>query len=288
MDYKTWSAFVLFILFVYVKGLSVVTGNDNNTLTSIEELRADAKNTDVFRQLLNQETLIRISLVKNVHTLMKDMVDMKQVITSLQESQKDSSSLISNLRTEVASLKEQNKKLNNDIISLKETAGIVKENLTELFEIQQTVDRNMKVKRQTFESNITTVLGDIKTEVRYLSVTLLDLNKHTLDMEKTLPKTIEEKHAKDYERLNESMTNLNADLIATKGRLQATVNDLSSFQYNITSSVSHDINSTINTLKAEVTQSKMDNLKLISSVSSLEVFRMNVTNNHCGKYSKEM
>ncbi|XP_062590172.1 uncharacterized protein LOC134251774 [Saccostrea cucullata] len=265
MDCRTLSAFVLFMSLVYVKGLSVVTGNDNQTLTSMEELRVDAKNTDVFRQLLNQETLIRISLVKNVHALMKDMVDMKQVIISLQESQKESSSLISDLRTEVASLKEQNKKLNNDIISLKENAGIVQENLTELFEIQRTVDRNMEVKRQTFESNITTVLGDMKTEVRYLSVTLLDLNKHTLEMDKTLTKAIEEKTAKDYEKLNESITNLNADLMTTNGRIMAT----------------DDINRTINALRTDVMQSKMENLKLSSAVSSLEVFRMNMTNNHC-------
>ncbi|XP_061187003.1 uncharacterized protein LOC133195155, partial [Saccostrea echinata] len=236
----TWTllAFGLSISFAFVKGLSVVTDNDNHTLTSLEEIKVDAKNTDVFRQLLNQETLIRISLVKNVHTLMKDMVDMKQFLTFLQESQKESSSLISNLRTEVASLKEQNKKLNNDIISLKENAEIVKENLTELLKIQQTVDRNMEVKRQTFESNISSVLGDLKTEVRYQSVTLLDLNKHTMDMEKTLPKTIEEKNAKDYEMLNESFNNLNADLMATKRRLLTTANDLSSFQNIFTSSVS--------------------------------------------------
>ncbi|XP_061187002.1 complement C1q-like protein 4 [Saccostrea echinata] len=111
MDFKPLLVFVLSVSFIHIKGLSIVTGNDNYTLTSMKEIRVDAKSTDVFRQLLNQETLIRMSLVRSVDTLIKDVIDMKQIISSLQESQRDNSFL----QTEVASLKNENEKLKEDI-----------------------------------------------------------------------------------------------------------------------------------------------------------------------------
>ncbi|XP_062590174.1 uncharacterized protein LOC134251776 [Saccostrea cucullata] len=108
MDYKSCLFFVLSASYVHINGFSIVTDNDNNTLTSMHEVRVDVKNTDVLRQLLNQETLIRISLVR-------DVFDMRQTVTSLRESQKECALLISDLQTELTSLKEETKKLKEDI-----------------------------------------------------------------------------------------------------------------------------------------------------------------------------
>ncbi|XP_062605862.1 uncharacterized protein LOC134267666 [Saccostrea cucullata] len=108
MDYKSCLVFVLFASYVHINGLPIVTDNDNNTLTSMNEVRVDVKNKDVLRQLLNQETLIRISLVR-------DVFEMRQTLTSLRESQNECALLISDLQTELASLKEETKKLKEDI-----------------------------------------------------------------------------------------------------------------------------------------------------------------------------
>ena len=50
--------------------------SQNRTNPIINEI--SAKNVDVFRKLLNQETLIRINLVKNVHALMKNMLTLQE------------------------------------------------------------------------------------------------------------------------------------------------------------------------------------------------------------------
>lgn len=58
--------------------------------TSIPE-RATPQGADatVLRQLLNQETLIRMSVEKNVHVLMKDMVSLKDSLAGIGQIAKD-------------------------------------------------------------------------------------------------------------------------------------------------------------------------------------------------------
>lgn len=57
--------------------------------------------TDVFRQLLNQETLVRMTLVKNVHSLRKDMVEMKESKSNSKKRLNDAEKEISSLKNEL-------------------------------------------------------------------------------------------------------------------------------------------------------------------------------------------
>lgn len=74
--------------FIFTELLCVIQTSGFSSLTDVETqnvtLRdeAIATKTDVFRQLLNQETLIRMSLVKDVNSLVKDMVEIKEVMTT--------------------------------------------------------------------------------------------------------------------------------------------------------------------------------------------------------------
>ena len=63
---------------VHSATVSILTDeiSQNKTNPNINEI--SAKNVDVFRQLMNQETIIRINLVKNVHALMKDMLTLQE------------------------------------------------------------------------------------------------------------------------------------------------------------------------------------------------------------------
>ena len=98
------TGYLSLILAVIVRSatLSVLTdGNIQNS--AIQDLAGmDVKNVDVFRQLLNQETIIRMTLVKNVHALMKDMLTLKEnlsvaerKISTLQTSTNSQTGLIS-------------------------------------------------------------------------------------------------------------------------------------------------------------------------------------------------
>lgn len=63
---------------------SMLTDDETKNLTSLNLDSLDSRNVDIFRQLLNQETLIRMTLVKNVHALMKDMLTLQEKLTAVE------------------------------------------------------------------------------------------------------------------------------------------------------------------------------------------------------------
>ena len=67
-----------FIAGIHSAAVSILTDEIPHNSTSVNMNEISAINVDVFRQLLNQETIIRMTMVKNVHTLMKEMVTLQQ------------------------------------------------------------------------------------------------------------------------------------------------------------------------------------------------------------------
>lgn len=63
---------------------SMLTDDETKNLTSLNLDSLDSRNVDIVRQLLNQETLIRMTLVKNVHALMKDMLTLQEKLTAVE------------------------------------------------------------------------------------------------------------------------------------------------------------------------------------------------------------
>ncbi|XP_062616060.1 uncharacterized protein LOC134277765 [Saccostrea cucullata] len=276
--------FTLLLAFlIQINGLSIFTDSSGNSSSLLDISDSESKTTDVFRQLLNQETIIRMSLVKNVHALMKDMLDLKKNMETLETSQQETDVEVTALKQEVEKLKRENQRLELENGRYEETFRAVTENFTKVDEYIQQVVEQLEEKRERFETNTSNVLADFKVEVRYLSVTLLDLNKHTLEIDKKFPEMMQEKYEQISLRLNTSVENLNNDIIATNKTMLQSLSNLENSQNIIQNSISVDINKTLDELMAEVKQSKYDQLQLSTTVSSLEVFRMNVTNNMSGK-----
>ena len=130
--------------------------SQNSTYHNLNEISAN--NVDVFRQLLNQETLIRINLVKNVHALMKDMLTLQE---KLAETEGKISTMkattdheISELKKQVEILKVENAALKNKTADDEKEIMILKENL----------------------ENVSNTLADVKVEVRFLSITVFGMN----------------------------------------------------------------------------------------------------------------
>ncbi|XP_061176741.1 uncharacterized protein LOC133185494 isoform X1 [Saccostrea echinata] len=276
----------MFGFLIQTNGLSIFTDNSDNSSNLLDINSLDSKNTDVFRQLLNQETIIRMSLVKNVHALMKDMFDLKKSMETLETSQQKTDVEVAALKQEVDKLKRQNQRFELEHRRYEETFRAVTENFTKIDEHIQQVVAQLEEKRENFEINTSVVLADLKVEVRYLSVTLLDLNKHTLEMDKNIPKLIEEKYEHLSLRMNTSVENLTNDIMTTNKTMLKSVSDLEHSQNIIQNSISVNINKTLEDMMAEVKQSKYDQLQLSSTVSSLEVFRINLTNNILDKPKK--
>ncbi|XP_061167550.1 multimerin-2-like [Saccostrea echinata] len=220
-----------------VFNLSILTDDSGRNITDLDMNNIDPKNSDVFRQLLNQETLIRMALVKNVHVLMKDMVDLKKKLESVESLQQSAEIKITALQQEVNDLKRENQKLSLENRKFEETFSLVKDNFTQIKDQFKDFAKEVEEKRDAFERNTT--------------------------------------------MFNMSLETLSDDLIATSTKLSKSVSNLENSQNAIIASVADDINKTLGDLKTEVKQSQNDQLKLSATVSSLEVFRMNITNNHC-------
>ncbi|XP_062574642.1 uncharacterized protein LOC134236474 isoform X1 [Saccostrea cucullata] len=279
--------FTLLLAFlIQINGLSIFTDSSGNSSSLLDISDSESKTTDVFRQLLNQETIIRMSLVKNVHALMKDMLDLKKNMETLETSQQETDVEVTALKQEVEKLKRENQRLELENGRYEETFRAVTENFTKVDEYIQQVVEQLEEKRERFETNTSNVLADFKVEVRYLSVTLLDLNKHTLEIDKKFPEMMQEKYEQISLRLNTSVENLNNDIIATNKTMLQSLSNLENSQNIIQNSISVNISKTLEDIMSEVKQSKYEQLQLSSTVSSLEVFRMNLTNNISDKSKK--
>lgn len=162
---------VLVFVCIYVvqtSSLSVVTDDESKNITSLKLDTLDSGNVDVFRQLLNQETIIRITLVKNVHTLMKDMLTLQEKLyvaeNKISTIQTSTDHEIRELKKEVDILKAENSFLKNHSIFCKNDLEKLNENL----------------------DNVTKSLTDVKVEVRYLTITLFDINDRYREIEKLI------------------------------------------------------------------------------------------------------
>ncbi|XP_019926227.3 structural maintenance of chromosomes protein 2 [Magallana gigas] len=265
--------------------LSILTDGETQNGT-LRDKSVDTE-TDVFRQLLNQETLIRMSLVKNVHSLMKDMIEMKESMSASNKRLHDAEKEISSLKNEVQLLKTENQKFKEQAVKFQDDFRTtdsrfneIEGNFTKVSQSQTQYERHVNDKIEDFEKNTSTILNDIKIEVRYLSVTLLDLNKHTMELNMSIPELIESRITDFTANVNRSVGDINHKLLTSKDYQEQLIYNLSTLgneQSSLMKIISDNLNNTINSIKADVEQSQKSQLKLSAAVSSLEVFRMNMS-----------
>ncbi|XP_056003563.1 uncharacterized protein LOC125675420 [Ostrea edulis] len=226
------AGYLTLILAVIVKtaAVSLLTDDNVHNSTNQDLVGVDSQNVDVFRQLLNQETIIRMTLVKNVHALMKDMLTLKENLAVAEQKlstlQLSTDHEISVLKTEVQELKLENHVLKNESRVQNRRLEEMERNITQITENHEEFQRKIDIDRKAFELNVSDILADIKIEVRYLSITLLDLNAHTRQIEREIPDVIDQKTLAMFESVNTSLENFNATLMATDNKFSAQFSDL--------------------------------------------------------------
>ncbi|XP_056014490.1 uncharacterized protein LOC130046569 [Ostrea edulis] len=118
----------LLLCAVHIHGLSILTGDSGPNVTQLDTNDIDSKKGISFKQLLNQETIIRIGLVKNVYDLMKDMITMKQ---SIETASQKTNLEIAVLQREVEKLKDENHRLHLQINDVNKTTVDLKTEVKE-------------------------------------------------------------------------------------------------------------------------------------------------------------
>ena len=231
-----WSRIALGFLFLtQTNSLSLLTDGVPQNITSVDK-SGDSK-TDVFRQLLNQETLIRMTMDKKVQGILKDIIEMKGDLATNAQQLREAEIEIISLRNEVSSLKTENQALQAETQKFKQVISQfennfrdIDENITHVRRNQEKHEINLNKKIERFQENTSKILDDIKIEVRYLSVTLLDLNKHTMELNLSIPSLVDDKFSRYSANLNTSMVEMGHMLLSTKDFQENVVYNLSALE----------------------------------------------------------
>ncbi|XP_062613199.1 uncharacterized protein LOC134274967 [Saccostrea cucullata] len=252
-----------FCISICLINLTIAESGISNTTenTGIEEPKLPQLGTDsvVLRQLLNQETLIRMSMTKNVHAMMKDMVSLKETVLSLQS---DMSTAKQTARDERVKMEKETETLKDEIQKLKERNEVLEKRLSAqnatdfriLAELEKSsedrkrLEKDLWTGQEKFERNASEILSDLKIQIRVLSMSLMELNKHAQEIDKTVPELIENK----YHVLSEMIANVSTSLL-------------------------EETNRSLSNIKTDLSETQLDQLKLSAAVLSLEWFRNNIS-----------
>jgi predicted RNase H-like nuclease (RuvC/YqgF family) len=106
-----------------IQSHSIITNDSGSNATQLATDNLSVKNADLFRQLLNQETIIRMGLERTLQELKKEMVTMKQSV----ETANQKASSVAGLQRELDQLKHENQRLQAENIAMNKSIETVRE-----------------------------------------------------------------------------------------------------------------------------------------------------------------
>nr|XP_022292215.1 uncharacterized protein LOC111103321 [Crassostrea virginica] len=208
---------------------------------------------DFLRQMINQETVIRLSLVKNVQALVSDVNLMKKSITTSEMTISALQQTIETLNVRVDSLEEENKRLKESSVDYQErihdletTLETVNKSVNSLNENLDTAQKQNDEKRKNIMNKTNRVIEDIKVEVRYLSVTLFDFKDHT----STKDENNNQKFIDIERHFNTSYEELQAENLETKRKfneIKAHIHNVKAVQTEYQKTITENLTTTIAT-----------------------------------------
>ena len=149
-----WSGLFLGFLFVVqTKSLSVLT--DDRPQTSGPD--GETAKTDILRQLLNQETIIRMALDKKVYDLDKDFIEMKENMAEMKNNNVNNNKQLQDAKREIEINKQQ----------LQDAKREIETNKQQLQDAKRQIEFNMQQLRDTKAE-----IAVLKDEMRSLKTQL--------------------------------------------------------------------------------------------------------------------
>ncbi|XP_061191048.1 fibrinogen-like protein 1 isoform X2 [Saccostrea echinata] len=139
--------FLLFMPIPQVRTGSLLTGTYDPNSTALINERRDIKEIDVLRQIINQETLIRVAVVKDVRAVVDD-------VRSVKRSMASSETMVSTLQQTLESLKSQVDSLNRDNTLAQKVEVLQRQ----VYTLRQT--KTLKKRVETLERQVNTLSQD--------------------------------------------------------------------------------------------------------------------------------
>ncbi|XP_061193342.1 heavy metal-binding protein HIP-like isoform X1 [Saccostrea echinata] len=175
----------------------IVFSLSNNHNTSIGNITGGLVTDDaleksgILRQLLNQETIIRMALVQNVHSLMKDILTIKNSMlvseTAMGKFKLATEKTIFQLEAEVEKLKWENQRLRNDNAEIQRklipcvngTSQTVQDSISEMRRNFDTKFIQLDSELQTIQARKANVssIATLETSLSYISTQVGNLSK---------------------------------------------------------------------------------------------------------------
>nr|XP_011427112.2 paramyosin isoform X2 [Crassostrea gigas] len=267
---------------------SSLTDGENKSSTSLETKDQESNELSILRQMINQETVIRLALVKNVHALVNDVTLMKKSLAASEARVTGQQQTIDALKIQVNSLQQENNELKNSsrinearIMELETKLQTVNENYGTLYDELNVIQKDSDDKRREMFNKTLSVLDDIKIEVRYLSVTLLDFKEHTEIENESRDKKYEELERYNF---NSSYEDLRVELFQNKNdstNRKMLIQNLEDSQTEMRRNFTEKLNRTVAKFETQLKTLEYEQLKLSSAVASLEVANMNLSKQNC-------
>ncbi|XP_034332835.1 myosin-11 isoform X2 [Magallana gigas] len=260
-----------FVGFIWAKADSSRL-TDNNKATTLQENKApDCYEISFLRQMINQETVIRLALVKNVHALVNDISILKESFAASETKISELQRRVEALNIQVSSLQQENGQLKkSSLISQAKSMELetkfqnVSDNVSALHRQLNFIQKEPDNKRQEIFNKTNAALDDIKIEVRYLSVTLLDFKERT-EIEN-------DSRDKKYSEL-ERHSNTSIESLKVINSLTMEFGNLKSFVQNLQDSqteITENLNRTVAKFDTQFTLSEHTQQKFSSALASLE------------------
>ncbi|XP_065927104.1 myosin heavy chain, skeletal muscle-like isoform X3 [Magallana gigas] len=262
---------VIWVGFIWAKADSSRLTDNNKTTTLQENKTPDCYEISFLRQMINQETVIRLALVKNVHALVNDISILKESFAASETKISELQRTVDALNIQVNSLQQENGQLKkSSLISQAKSMELetkfqnVSDNVSALHGQLNVIRKESDDKRQEVFNKTNAVLDDIKIEVRYLSVTLLDFKERT-EIEN-------ESRDKKYSEL-ERHSNTSIESLKVKNSLTKEFGNLKSFVQNLQDSqteITENINRAVARFDVQFTLSEHTQHNFSSALASLE------------------
>ncbi|XP_062579298.1 uncharacterized protein LOC134241252 isoform X2 [Saccostrea cucullata] len=200
--------------------------------------------TNILHDILSQETALRIRLQKDVETMMNEFATFKASMTNE----------INSLKQDIAELKTENYELRQNYTALKSFCS---------HECQNNVSFS------TVHMDDFNAISNLKKQVRYLSLSLLDLQKQS----GVLNETLQDNFRNVSGNMNSGLKDAMIDILNVKeeqNKIKISLASMDKTHIQMTSSLKDDLNVTLSDLKTSLGRTERQQVDLVKSLSALE------------------
>ncbi|XP_061169543.1 uncharacterized protein LOC133178897 [Saccostrea echinata] len=170
-----YAANFFYLSFIFqANSFSLLTGNDSSSIETLGNT-SSSREADILRKILNQESLVRMSMVQSLQALMMDVLTCKTNYDTLKKEVED-------LRRENQKIIEKNSDLDQKVTNLSKIVNLDRFSLEKFEKGQQSILEQISV----VEQNHRELAGKINSTLRSVHEDITSSREHQRNITKSL------------------------------------------------------------------------------------------------------